>query len=78
MLFSLLLSLVLHGKKNTNRYGYANNVTIRAFSESLEQVLSNVKRPANELAEEAKELGLEIKLAKIKAIVFKRSKALIP
>ena len=75
VLFSLLLSLVLYSKKNTNRYGYTNNVAVRAFSELLEQVLSNVERLANELAEEAKELGLEIEPAKMEAIVFKRSKA---
>ena len=36
VLFSLLLSPVLYSKKNTNRYGYADDVAVRAFGKSLE------------------------------------------
>ena len=78
MLFSLLLSKVLTRKGNGNRYRYANNIAVRAFSKILKQVLSNAERLANKLAKEVKELGLEIKPTKIEAIVFRRSKAPIP
>ena len=78
VLFSLLLSKVLTGKGNGNRYGYADDIAVRAFGETLEQVLSNAERLANELAEEVKELGLEIEPTKTEAIVFRRSKAPIP
>jgi hypothetical protein len=36
MLFSLLLSKVLTGKEKGNRYGYTNNIAVRAFGEILE------------------------------------------
>ena len=75
ILFSLLLSKVLTRKGNKNRYGYANDIAVRAFSETLKQILFNIKRLANKLAKEVKELGLEIKSTKIEAIVFRRSKA---
>ena len=75
MLFSLLLSKVLTKKGNGNRYGYANNIAVRAFGEIFKQVLSNAERLANKLAEEVKELGLEIEPTKTEAIIFRRSKA---
>jgi hypothetical protein len=75
VLFSLLLSKVLTGKGNGNRYGYADNIAVRAFGETLKQVLFNTKRLANKLAKEVKELGLEIEPTKIEAIIFRRSKA---